>query len=64
MEVARQGFSLLPDSLKAKEEGELVNLLFKSTQLGFQLIKLSLQLKMTQQVTKQVCQYTEGVLNI
>lgn len=47
MGVARQGFSLLPDSLKAKEEGEHVNLLFKSTRLGFQLIKLSLQLKMT-----------------
>lgn len=56
--------SLLSESLKAKEAGEHVNLHLKALNLGFQLLKLNLKLKMTQELVEQVCQYTEGVLNI
>lgn len=61
---ARRLCSLLSESLKAKEAGEHVSLHLKVPNLGFQLLKLDLKLQMTQELVEQVCQYTEGVLNI
>lgn len=53
---ARRVCSLLPDSPRAKEAGEHVNLHFESTQFGFQLLKLNLHVKTTREVAEPVCQ--------
>lgn len=47
-----------------REAGKHVNLHFEDTQFEFQLLKVNLRLRTTQEVAEQVRRCTEGVFNI